>query len=71
MSEADLCAKIVIEVLRELKDECKRNNCWIECPLYDKEQAQCLLHNPCDYDIERIEAAVYKIIEKEIKEKNE
>lgn len=51
-----------------LQDECKqREYCDVNCQFYDKEEATCLLkHCPCDYDISRIEEAIYKKIKEEI-----
>lgn len=51
-----------------LQDECNQKEyCDTHCKFYDKEEAICLLkHCPCDYDISRIEEALYYMIKEEI-----
>lgn len=59
--------KIYVELFKALQAECKKYEyCKVECFFYEKEISSCLLkHFPCDYDISRLEEAVFKTIEKE------
>lgn len=63
--------KIYAELFKALKAECKKYECCeVTCFFYEKEIGGCLLkHCPCDYDITRLEEAVFKAIEKEALEK--
>jgi len=65
---ADQATNIIMEVFRGLKGECKKYEyCDERCNLYDTTESSCLLHhNPCDYDVSRIEKSIYNMIKEEI-----
>lgn len=70
MNDKEICVDIIIAVLRELKNNCiNKAYCRTDCPLYDREYATCFLRAyPCDYELEKIEKGIVKIIENELKE---
>lgn len=66
--DADQATNIIMEIIRGLKGECKKHkHCNESCKLYDINEGFCLLHHdPCDYDVPRIEESIYNMIKEEI-----
>lgn len=73
MNDLQLYVKTVMAVLQGLKCECaKYEGCPMNCKLYNKEYATCLLRAyPCDYDLQVIENRLTEIIQDEMKKDGE